>query len=84
MTRKEKEMFVLQLKLKTSFSNELSMTKLQLKDERMKYIALTNINWIEREKTKVWKDKANRSWLDRLGDFVLIGLAVAIFSALSK
>lgn len=83
MTRAEKEMFVKRSMEATSFSNRMVQAQLQFKDERLKYIASTNINWIEREKTKVWKDRS-RSWLDRLGDFILIGIAVAIFSVISK
>jgi len=78
MTRAEKETFVKQVELKKSFSNLSVLWKEQYKDERLKYVASTNICWVEREKTKVWKDQASRSWIYTVKDILILGLAIAI------
>lgn len=79
-----KEGYVRQINMKLYYSNRCDFLEADNKDLKSKFTSQSNMTELEKEKKDVWKDQASRSWLDRLGEILLIALGIAIGQAFQK
>jgi hypothetical protein len=69
---------------KVFYSNQCRLLSDDVSDLKLKCTAQSNLVAIEKEKTAVWKSKANRSWLTRLLDVVIFGIGIALGLSLNR